>query len=129
MASGPALLAVDRFLRFVTGNDNTVFGGKVLLLGGDFRQVLPVVPRGGREATVLNSIKNSALWHHIEVRPLTVNMRTQADQSDFSNYLLSIGEDKIDKLPESDLIRIPDDMVAGDIISAVYGEDFSEQAM
>uniref|UniRef100_UPI00358EA589 uncharacterized protein n=1 Tax=Myxine glutinosa TaxID=7769 RepID=UPI00358EA589 len=42
MAPAYALAAVDRCLRDVTSN-NIPFGGKVLLLGGDFRQVLPVV--------------------------------------------------------------------------------------
>ena len=36
---------VDRLLRDITGND-TVFGGKVVLFGGDFRQILPVVVAG-----------------------------------------------------------------------------------
>lgn len=54
MASGPALQAVDRFLRDITGNNDMPFGGKVLLLG-DFCQVLPVVPRGGRALSVMNS--------------------------------------------------------------------------
>ena len=39
-----ALNAIDRCLQDITGN-NECFGGKVMLLGGDFRQVLPVVPR------------------------------------------------------------------------------------
>ena len=38
-----ALDCVDRLLRDLTG-DSRPFGGKVLLLGGDFRQLLPVVP-------------------------------------------------------------------------------------
>uniref|UniRef100_UPI00358DF35C uncharacterized protein n=1 Tax=Myxine glutinosa TaxID=7769 RepID=UPI00358DF35C len=42
MTPAYALAAVDRCLRDVTSN-NIPFGGKVLLLGGDFRQVLPVV--------------------------------------------------------------------------------------
>uniref|UniRef100_UPI00358EF83A uncharacterized protein n=1 Tax=Myxine glutinosa TaxID=7769 RepID=UPI00358EF83A len=41
MAPAYALVAVDRCLWDVTSN-NIPFGGKVLLLGGDFRQVLPV---------------------------------------------------------------------------------------
>ncbi|KAJ8882094.1 hypothetical protein PR048_018582 [Dryococelus australis] len=37
-----------RLLQEVAKNDCTKFGSKVLLLGGDFRQVLPVVSHGGR---------------------------------------------------------------------------------
>ena len=37
-----ALSAIDLLLRDVMNNDH-LFGGKVIVLGGDFRQVLPVV--------------------------------------------------------------------------------------
>ena len=30
----------------------SVFGGITMVLGGDFRQILPVVPRGGRDQQV-----------------------------------------------------------------------------
>jgi ATP-dependent DNA helicase PIF1 len=29
-----------------------IFGGKIVVLGGDFRQILPVVPKGGRKDIV-----------------------------------------------------------------------------
>ena len=37
------------------------FGGKVVVLGGYFRQVLPVVPRGNRGQIVTASLKKSSL--------------------------------------------------------------------
>ena len=37
--------ALDRILRDIMETDN-LFGGKVLLLAGDFRQILPVVRLG-----------------------------------------------------------------------------------
>ena len=40
-----ALNAIDRILRDIT-RENFPFGGKVVLSGGDFRQVLPVVCHG-----------------------------------------------------------------------------------
>jgi hypothetical protein len=51
----PALDCVERLLRDVSGNDMP-FGGKVLVLGGDFRQILPVVPRGCEADVVANTI-------------------------------------------------------------------------
>ncbi|GBN02812.1 hypothetical protein AVEN_126565-1 [Araneus ventricosus] len=42
-----AFLAVDRLLKDLTKCDEP-FGGKIILLGGDFRQVLPVILRGSR---------------------------------------------------------------------------------
>ena len=38
--------AVDRTFRDITGIE-VPFGGKLIVLGGDFRQVLPVIPHAG----------------------------------------------------------------------------------
>ncbi len=55
-----------------------LFGGKVLVMGGDFRQLLPVVPQGTRGQIVDVSLKRSAiLWHCVKVRHLHKNMRVQ----------------------------------------------------
>jgi hypothetical protein len=45
--------AVNRTLQHVMGAvdpalKDMLFGGKVVVMGGDFRQILPVVPRGKR---------------------------------------------------------------------------------
>ena len=39
--------AVDRTFRDLTGIDKP-FGGKIMVMGGDFRQVLPVIPRANK---------------------------------------------------------------------------------
>jgi hypothetical protein len=52
------------------------FGGKVVVMGGDFRHILPVVPRGTRGQIVDASLKRSAvLWHRVKVCQLHENMR------------------------------------------------------
>jgi len=61
MAPTHALKAVDRLLKEIMQND-IPFGGKVLLLGGDFRQTLPVVLHGSRSAIVETSVKFSTHW-------------------------------------------------------------------
>jgi len=44
------------------------FGGKVVVMGGDFRQILHVVPRGKRGQIVHVSLKRSeVLWHRVKV--------------------------------------------------------------
>jgi len=43
--------ALDRTLKDIMKDDitcNSAFGGKVVIFGGDFRQILPVIPRGTR---------------------------------------------------------------------------------
>jgi ATP-dependent DNA helicase PIF1 len=39
-----------------------IFGGKTVILGGDFRQILLVVPKGKREDIVSASLPQSHLW-------------------------------------------------------------------
>ena len=47
MASIRALKAIDKLLRDIM-NNNILFGGKVFVMGGDFRQTPPVVNKGSR---------------------------------------------------------------------------------
>jgi len=55
-----------------------LFGGKVVVMGGDFKQILPVVPQGRRGQIVDVSLKRSAvLWHRVKVCQLHENMRIQ----------------------------------------------------
>ena len=75
------------------------FGGLIVLLGGDFRQVLPVI-RHGREADIVESnLKRSFLWQEVQLFHLTIYMRalmgpSHQNQSvnDFQTFLLSIGD-------------------------------------
>jgi len=40
------------------------FGGKIVVLGGDFRQILHVVPKGTKQDVVHASINSSRLWRY-----------------------------------------------------------------
>ena len=54
------------------------FVGKVVVFGGDFRQVLHVISNGSRQDIVHASINSSYLWEHCTMMKLTVNMRLSA---------------------------------------------------
>ena len=54
--------AVDRSLRDICDRDRP-FGGKVFVMGGDFRQCLPVVPKGTKTQVVEACLSRSPLWH------------------------------------------------------------------
>lgn len=56
MLSNKVFRYIDRTMRDVTGVAKP-FGGKTLILGGDWRQLAPVVERGTREDQVQESIK------------------------------------------------------------------------
>ena len=84
-------------------NERRIFGGKIVVFGGDFRQIPPVVKRGCREDTVASCLKRSPIWQQIESIKLTVNMRLlcnscQSDideQAKFADWLLSVGDGTI----------------------------------
>ena len=61
MLSRKVLHYVDRLLRDVCGN-NQHFGGKNVLLGGDWKQLPPVVEHGTREDQINDSIKLDPLF-------------------------------------------------------------------
>lgn len=58
-------------------NDNRPFAGKVIILAGDFRQILPVVVRGARAQIVGRCIRWSPLWRHFRPFRLSKNMRVR----------------------------------------------------
>ncbi|KAJ8930184.1 hypothetical protein NQ314_017048 [Rhamnusium bicolor] len=57
-----AVEAVDKYFKELTRRPGTLMGGKCVLFGGYFRQVLPVVPRGHRASIIDASLKLSLLW-------------------------------------------------------------------
>ena len=75
-----AFETLDRTLKDILDNDHP-FGGLIIVMCGDFRKLLPVVPKGSRPQIVMASIKESYIWQHIQIFHLRINMRTQ-DVSD-----------------------------------------------
>ena len=68
------------------------------MLAGDWRQILPVVRKGGRPDIVEACLKSSSLWQHVKVIKLSTNMRvkqTGGNFNRFANYLLKIGEGRV----------------------------------
>ena len=116
MAPKEALEAVDRLLRDLMDTPGVPFGGKILVLGGDFRQVLPVMPHCSREDVVSHSLKASSLWQDgvVEVISLRKNMRAQAADNTWREYLLEVGDGRVPTHADlaADVIRLPDDIAA-----------------
>jgi len=55
---------LDRSLQDIMGC-NQPFGGKVMVFGGDFRQVLLVVPRGTRAQITDAMLQRSYIWEKV----------------------------------------------------------------
>ncbi|RYQ88822.1 hypothetical protein Ahy_B09g095793 isoform D [Arachis hypogaea] len=117
-------------------NKDLPFGGKVVVLGGDFRQVLPVIPKGSRAEIVMASINSSILWKYCEVLRLTKNMRlasgleqsTAQELRSFSDWILQIGEGRSGTMVNDKLfVDIPSDLIipvlenpVEDIVNTIY---------
>ena len=55
MVNKQAIEALNEILQDIN-NNNLLFGGKVIVFGGDFRQVIPVVPRAEKEKIINASL-------------------------------------------------------------------------
>lgn len=100
---------VDRSLKDICDSDR-LFGNKLVIFAGDFRQTLPVVPHGSRGDILKQTIKYSYIWEKVQTFKLTENLRLKERNLEFANYLLDIGEDRIEKVVD-DEIQIREDLL------------------
>ncbi|WVZ75282.1 hypothetical protein U9M48_023354 [Paspalum notatum var. saurae] len=77
------------------------FGGKNVVFGGDFRQVLPVVPKGTRAQIVAASLRKSYLWESMIHLKLVRNMRAQSDPWFVRNICCASG-----LVPRSEIVNL-----------------------
>jgi ATP-dependent DNA helicase PIF1 len=112
--------AVDRTFKDIMKDKSNPFGGKVVVLGGDFRQILPVIPKGTRHEIVKATINSSPLWSQCQILTLTTNMRllsghTGAELEErhrFSEWILGIGEGSIGDADEDYIkVQMPHDLL------------------
>jgi len=95
------------------------FGEKVVVLGGDFRQILSVVRKGPRAAIVKATICSSKIWKDCKVLKLTKNMRLTGDTTNqsrnelkhFANWILKIGDGLLNAYENGEAhIQIPEEL-------------------
>ena len=138
---------IDRYLQDLMGNKH-FFGGKPMLLTGDWRQTLPIL-KGFKVTQIIESVlKKSNMWETITKLQLKQNMRVDINQWEFQRWLGLIGDGKIPKYVtksnhNTDLIPIDDKVVIHrdrnkkhqqpmiqDLIDIIFGESISyEDAM
>ncbi|XP_070004230.1 uncharacterized protein [Nicotiana sylvestris] len=135
--------ALDQTLRDILrfkdpSNLDRPFGGKTIVLGGGFRQILPVITKGTRQEIVKATLNSSYLWPHCQVLKLTTNMRLQENRSgadlddfkQFSDWILAIGDGKIGcSIDGIEKVEIPDDLLihnCDDPISGIVESTYSD---
>ncbi|XP_054091375.1 uncharacterized protein LOC128923026 [Zeugodacus cucurbitae] len=110
MAHKRALEALNRTLKDLR-NDSRCFGGAMILLSGDFRQILPVIPRSTAADEINACLKSSSLWRYVKKLQLTTNMRVtllnDTSAEDFSEQLLTIGNGQVPVDESSGLTSFP----------------------
>ncbi|XP_019168340.1 PREDICTED: uncharacterized protein LOC109164044 [Ipomoea nil] len=126
--------ALDRTMRDLMRFKNPrsfdmTFGGKTVVLGGDFKQILPVIPKGTRQDIVRANISSSYLWKSYKVLRLTKNLRLRSVQleiecreiDDFAKWIANIGDGTVGiqfdggsdiTVPERLLLECEDDPIA-----------------
>ncbi|CAN1178192.1 ATP-dependent DNA helicase PIF1 [Linum perenne] len=88
----------------LSGSNYRPFGGKNVLLGGDFRQTLPVITEGSRSDCLNASLTRSPLWHKCRLLHLSHNMRINDSSTNlipifqdmnFSEWVLAVGDGRL----------------------------------
>ncbi|XP_031120878.1 uncharacterized protein LOC116024115 [Ipomoea triloba] len=100
--------ALDRTMRDIMRfkdalSQSKTFGGKTVVFGGDFRQILPVIPKGSRQDIVQATINSSYLWESCKVLRLTKNLRLNTREpgvnmqqvQEFATWLAEIGDGQL----------------------------------
>jgi len=108
MIKKQAVEAFDNSMRDIMDRLDFPFGGKTVVFGGDFRQVLPVVRKGSRAQIVDASLRRSYLWDCMRHLKLVRNMRAHSDPW-FADYLLRIGNG-IEEANVDGEVRLPDEI-------------------
>ena len=103
-----AVETLDRSLQDIM-DCSKPFGGKVMVFGGDFRQVLLVVPRGTRAQITDATLQRSYIWDKIRKIQLKQNMRAQSDAW-YLDFLLRIGNGT-EQTYTNDYVQLPDDIM------------------
>lgn len=95
-----------------------------MLFGGDFRQTLPIIPKGTKQEIMGAAYCRSYLWRNTNVYRLTENRRliNSPENATFAQYLLDVGGGRRTEADGS--ITLPPGMRCGDavedLISQIY---------
>nr|XP_010321222.1 uncharacterized protein LOC104647493 [Solanum lycopersicum] len=101
--------ALDKSLRGINldryeNSCDSPFGGLITVYGGDFRQILPVIPKGTRDHIVDAPLYSSNLWPYFSIYELKENMRlncgrvmgSEAERfATIDKWLLQIGDGSV----------------------------------
>ncbi|XP_021719079.1 uncharacterized protein LOC110686798 [Chenopodium quinoa] len=108
MAKKENIESLDSLLRDICSSSE-LFGGKIVVFGGDFRQVLLVVPRKTQREAITASLVTSALWPQLLKFRLTENLRAKDDPTKAA-FLLALGNGELQNTEDA-FVELPPEIV------------------
>ena len=109
MSHKKAFEVCDKSFRDIR-NNNKIMGNMVVILVGDFHQILPVIQGGTPYEEIRACLKSSYLWQKITKMFLKENVRVYLNNDQnakkFSELLITIENGKLPK-DENDFITVP----------------------
>lgn len=142
MANKYCFEALDKTLRDIfrdryKNSSDKPFGGLTMVCGGDFQQILLVIPKETRD-DIFDASLNSYWWPFFSIYELKENMRlstgkvsgTEAEKiAELSKWLLQVGDGSVYADNKKELINLPPDVCTkpsvdpiDSIVNAVYLE-------
>lgn len=119
MTHKKSLEAVNRSLKDIRDNKN-IMGGVLLVLAGDFRQTLPIIPMGTPADEMYASLKRTPLWSKVTKMSLTRNMRAELSDDpnapEFAKAILNVGNGLIPLNDENKMKITP---ILGNVVNSV----------
>ena len=123
MVNRAVLACIEEVCRTVMENDHP-FGGKIVVVLGDFRQTCPVIRGGTRTQVIDASIKSSPLWELFTIYRLTIPIRN-AEDPDFADFVDAIGDGAGPQVP---LMLLDHVQSSDDLLNFVYPDDILPDA-
>ncbi|XP_024961451.1 uncharacterized protein LOC112501915 [Cynara cardunculus var. scolymus] len=124
-----AFEALDRSMNDIfnsrgISDSQMLFGGKVVGFGGDFRQILPVIPNACRQDIVNASLSSSSIWERCKVLMLTKNMRLTIDSETSEieqTRVFYFGKGKVGGVNDGEaVVDIPHDLLITDSMDPIF---------
>jgi hypothetical protein len=84
------------------------------VLGGDWKQLLPVIEGAPLQVQAANSVKASPLFSQFTTLRLSKNMRADADQKEFADWLCQVGNGR-NFISGKNEIQLPNECVSNSI--------------
>jgi len=102
--------------------DARIFGGKVVVFGGDFRQCSPI-KRGATPSQILDiTLKRSKLWSSFSSLHLTINMRALPEELEFKDWALRLGDGVLQSETPGCIDIPPQCLSEKGVVEEVFGE-------